>query len=57
VVTRRNEALREDFSRQVREEHAAIAAAIRAGDPMAARNAARTHMYNAARRLAEAGIC
>jgi GntR family transcriptional repressor for pyruvate dehydrogenase complex len=56
-VTRRNEALREDFSRQVREEHAAIAAAIRAGDPMAARNAARTHMYNAARRLAEAGIC
>jgi GntR family transcriptional regulator, transcriptional repressor for pyruvate dehydrogenase complex len=55
-VTRRNEALREDFSRQVREEHAAIAAAIRAGDPMAARNAACTHMYNAARRLAEAGI-
>ena len=57
LVTRKNEALREDFSRQVREEHAAIAAAIRAGDPMAARNAARTHMYNAARRLAEAGIC
>lgn len=57
VVTRRNEALREDFSRQVREEHAAITAAIRAGDPMAARNAAQTHMYNAARRLAEAGIC
>jgi len=57
VITRRNEALREDFSRQVRDEHAAIAAAIRAGDPMAARNAAQTHMYNAARRLAEAGIC
>jgi len=57
VVTRRNEALRADFSRQVREEHAAIVAAIRAGDPMAARNAACTHMYNAARRLAEAGIC
>ncbi|SIT36706.1 GntR domain protein [Paraburkholderia piptadeniae] len=57
VVTRRNEALREDFSRQVRDEHAAIVAAIRAGDPMAARNAAQTHMYNAARRLAEAGIC
>ncbi|MEJ8800012.1 FadR/GntR family transcriptional regulator [Trinickia caryophylli] len=56
VVTRRNEALRDDFSRQVREEHAAIVAAIRAGDPMAARNAACTHMYNAARRLAEAGI-
>jgi GntR family transcriptional repressor for pyruvate dehydrogenase complex len=57
VITRRNEALREDFSRQVREEHAAITAAIRAGDFMAARNAAQTHMYNAARRLAEAGIC
>src|ERR1700733_652671 len=57
IVTRKNEALREDFSREVREEHAAIVAAIRAGDPMAARNAARTHMYNAARRLAEAGIC
>jgi GntR family transcriptional regulator, transcriptional repressor for pyruvate dehydrogenase complex len=57
TVTRSNEARREDFSRQVREEHAAIAAAIRAGDPMAALNAARTHMYNAARRLAEAGIC
>ncbi|HGL6715170.1 TPA: FadR/GntR family transcriptional regulator, partial [Burkholderia contaminans] len=40
-VTRRNEATREDFSRQVREEHAAIADAIRARDPMAARNAAR----------------
>ncbi|WP_323120180.1 FadR/GntR family transcriptional regulator [Burkholderia alba] len=57
MVTRRNEATREDFSRQVREEHAAIADAIRSRDPMAARNAARTHMYNAARRLAEAGIC
>jgi DNA-binding FadR family transcriptional regulator len=57
VVTRRNEALREDFSRQVREEHAAIAAAIRAGDAMAARNAAQSHMYNAQRRLVEAGIC
>jgi len=57
IVTRRNEALREDFSRQVRDEHAAIVAAIRAGDPMAARNAAQTHLYNAARRLAQAGIC
>lgn len=56
IVTRRNEALREDFSRQVREEHAAIVAAIRAGDPTAARNAAQTHMFNAARRLAEAGL-
>jgi len=56
VVTRRNEALREDFSRQVRDEHAAIAAAIRARDPQAAREAAQTHLYNAARRLAEAGM-
>lgn len=56
-VTRGNEASRDDFSWQVRDEHAAIVAAIRAGDPMAARNAACTHMYNAARRLAESGIC
>jgi DNA-binding FadR family transcriptional regulator len=57
VVTRGNEALREDFMRQVREEHSAIAEAIRARDPHAARNAAQTHLINAARRLAEAGIC
>lgn len=56
-VTRGNEAKREDFSRQVRYEHAAIADAIRARDPMAARNAACAHMYNAARRLTEAGLC
>lgn len=56
-VTRGNEATREDFSRQVREEHAAIADAIRARDPSAAGNAARAHMYNAARRLEQAGIC
>lgn len=56
LVTRRNEALREDFSRQVRDEHAAIAAAIRAGDEIAARQAAHTHMVNAARRLAQAGM-
>ena len=56
-VTRRNEATRDDFSWQVRDEHAAIVAAIREGDPLAARNAASTHMYNAARRLAQAGIC
>ncbi|SAK97374.1 FadR/GntR family transcriptional regulator [Caballeronia ptereochthonis] len=57
LVTRGNEALREDFMRQVREEHAAIVEAIRAGDAAAARNAAQTHLINAARRLAEAGIC
>ncbi|MEM5433086.1 FadR/GntR family transcriptional regulator [Cupriavidus oxalaticus] len=54
-VTRTNEARRADFSRQVREEHQAIVAAIRAGDPLAARNAAQNHMYNAARRLAQLG--
>jgi GntR family transcriptional regulator, transcriptional repressor for pyruvate dehydrogenase complex len=57
IVTRGNEALREDFMRQVREEHAAIVDAIRARDAAAARNAALTHLINAARRLSEAGIC
>ena len=57
IVTRGNEALREDFMRQVREEHAAIVEAIRAGDAAAARNGAQTHLINAARRLTEAGIC
>jgi DNA-binding FadR family transcriptional regulator len=37
----------------VREEHRAIAEAVRAGDPTAARNAIQTHLYNAGRRLAE----
>lgn len=53
AITRGNEARYEDFSRQVREEHEAIVAAIRAGDEMAARNAAQTHMFNAARRLSQ----
>ncbi len=57
VVTRRNEATHDDFSSQVRDEHAAIVDAIRARDPMAARNAALTHLYNAERRLSQAGIC
>ncbi|MBC8638062.1 FadR family transcriptional regulator [Caballeronia sp. EK] len=57
IVTRGNEALREDFMRQVREEHAAIVEAIRSRDAAAARNAAQTHLINAARRLTEAGIC
>jgi GntR family transcriptional repressor for pyruvate dehydrogenase complex len=53
AVTRSNEARRDDFSRQVREEHAAIVEAIRAGDEMAARSAAQIHMFNAARRLSQ----
>ncbi|AIY43167.1 Transcriptional regulator PhnF [Collimonas arenae] len=53
AVTRSNEARRDDFMRQVYEEHAAIASAIAAGDPLGARNAAQNHMFNAARRLAQ----
>jgi GntR family transcriptional repressor for pyruvate dehydrogenase complex len=53
-VTRANEAQRLEFVRQVRDEHKAIIQAIRQRDPMAARNAAAAHMFNAARRLASA---
>ncbi|WP_153102384.1 FadR/GntR family transcriptional regulator [Paraburkholderia hayleyella] len=56
TVTRRHEALRDDLSHQVRDEHAALVEAIRARDPNAARHAACTHLYNAARRLGEAGL-
>ena len=52
-VTRSNEARREDFARQVRDEHRAMVEAIRNRDALAARSAAQTHMFNAARRLAE----
>lgn len=54
-VTRSNEARREDYARQVRDEHAAIVEAIRAGDEEAARAAAQAHMRNAAGRLSTAG--
>jgi DNA-binding FadR family transcriptional regulator len=50
-VTRANEARREDFTRQVQAEHEAIVNAIAAGDPEAARAAARTHMERAAERV------
>ena len=53
-VTRANDARRADFWRQLREEHEAIAIAIRHRDPFAARNAAEAHMFNGARRLSEA---
>jgi GntR family transcriptional repressor for pyruvate dehydrogenase complex len=53
-VTRANEARRDDFIQQVRDEHAAIVAAIASGDPDAARAAAREHMRQAARRLQDA---
>jgi len=38
--------------RQIRDEHIAILESIRAHNASAARNAAATHMFNAARRLA-----
>jgi GntR family transcriptional regulator, transcriptional repressor for pyruvate dehydrogenase complex len=53
-VTRHNEATHENFAQQVKEEHNAIVAAVRAKDIEGARRAAQTHMINAARRLREA---
>ncbi len=53
-VTRANEARRDDFARQVKEEHAAVLDAIAKGDPAAARRAAARHMLNAAKRIREA---
>jgi GntR family transcriptional repressor for pyruvate dehydrogenase complex len=53
-VTRSNEARRADFSRQVLQEHQAIADAIRAQDEQAARCAAQNHLSNAALRLRQA---
>lgn len=53
-VTRANEARRDDFARQVRDEHAVIGQAIEAGDAEAARKAAALHMDNAIVRIAQA---
>jgi GntR family transcriptional regulator, transcriptional repressor for pyruvate dehydrogenase complex len=53
-MTRANEARRVEFMRQVREEHGVIIGAIRRRDAVAARNAATTHMFNAAKRLGTA---
>jgi len=55
LVTRKNEARRDDFSRQVREEHKAIYDAIAAKDPAAARLAVFTHIDNAGARVRAAG--
>lgn len=51
TVTRRNESMKAEFIAQVRQEHQAIADAILARDPDAARAAAARHMHEAARRL------
>ena len=53
-VTRANEARREDFTRQVRDEHEAIALAIEAGDALRAQQAAARHMDNAIARIEQA---
>jgi GntR family transcriptional repressor for pyruvate dehydrogenase complex len=53
-VTRANEARRVDFAAQVRDEHAAVVAAIEAGDAVRARAAASRHMSNASRRIESA---
>lgn len=53
-VTRNNEARRDDFSRQVHAEHAAIMDAISRGDAEAARAAALNHIEHAALRLQSA---
>ena len=53
-VTRANEARRDDFARQVLDEHALIVKAIEAGDAKAARRAASAHMDNAIARIEKA---
>jgi GntR family transcriptional repressor for pyruvate dehydrogenase complex len=53
-VTRANEARRADFAAQVAQEHALIVEAIDAGDPARAREAAKSHMDNAIRRIEQA---
>ena len=53
-VTRANEARRLDFTQAVEQEHADIVAAIAAGDPQAARQAAARHMRNAQARMDQA---
>jgi len=54
-VSRGNEALREDFARQVESEHLDIVEAIRRRDSSAARLAAQIHMDQARVRIAKAG--
>jgi GntR family transcriptional repressor for pyruvate dehydrogenase complex len=53
-VTRAHEARHADLAQQVRDEHAAIVAAIEAADVDAARTAGAQHMHHAARRIGQA---
>jgi GntR family transcriptional repressor for pyruvate dehydrogenase complex len=53
-VTRANEATRDDFAQQVRDEHASLVRAIEQRDVVAARLAGATHMVNAAGRIGRA---
>ena len=53
-VTRANEARKHELAEQVRHEHAAVVAAIDAGDVAAARLAGAAHMVNAAERIGRA---
>ncbi len=53
-VTRANEATRDDLAEEVRQEHAAVVAAIEEGDVAAARLAGAAHMVNAAQRIGRA---
>lgn len=55
-VTRANEARRDGFASQVREEHAVILSAIEVGDSEAARHAATLHMNNAIVRIKHADL-
>jgi GntR family transcriptional repressor for pyruvate dehydrogenase complex len=55
LLTRTNEARRDDFSEQVRAEHKAIYDAIAAQDPDAARQAVIMHIDNAGARILAAG--
>jgi GntR family transcriptional regulator, transcriptional repressor for pyruvate dehydrogenase complex len=55
-VTKGNESRREDFMRQVREEHRAIVAAIGVRDSARAREAAVRHLRNGEERLVEGGV-
>lgn len=55
-VTRGNEARHQAFAQAVRREHAAVVAAIAAGDAAGARRAAVRHMQHAEQRLVEAGV-